>query len=610
MSVRGAAVVPKLGDLLTALPNEVLVRIFSYLDPNSLLSVRHSCHRFWLITSDPICWPASFVWEGCSCASDVSKLNFVMQLTKSALKEISVSCLYPFSNCIDSMLACHYLVSVSIHNTKCTRTQVEKLVSLPSLSYLHLDQLNQQQPYQHCQHQQMEIQLLEIIAASSCKLKTFSFTSLSFQVATVEKWTRLMCTPPDLRIALVSPEVYVINLLHLQPAIEHEAYLSVYKFTYGNFPPSHPFLQLHFTPSPSLALVHYPNPSLARMHHQPHSLPPPLVLTASDPTSKRYSCASFNSYCNGKKATFEFADTCNDLTSLLLSDLRILPSTLTAIALMCPNLLYLDLSACYHTLSSTEGMSTVATSCPKLRVLNLSGQKRNWVWELEKQWTILQSMSSLRALFIPAFFICECSQPISMPQLTNLHVAGDSIYDHREGIFNFLLKMPSLEVFKCNYQEPIYQYSGISRCLQSSLKLTHFYLKTFPEKLSLPTDSACYLHMQKFFLECGNFVVSEALTDAMSQSKKLSVLVLRVKSVPANGVTKLITVLPSLSLFNIQTASFESRGKSYTSNVTGFVESMNGITRKKGKLVALKIDICSHLSVRVECPEHFKWFPS
>ena len=586
------SVVPEPG-VLTALPNEVLVRIFSYLDLSSLLSVHASCSRFRLVTSDPVCWPTSISWKSSSHIKDVDKLKLVLRLSKDVLKHITLSCIssrYPLSKCVDRIQACHHLESVSVHSISCTRAQVEKLLRLPSLRYLHLDQLlGELRDSARC---------LAVVAQSGCKLKTLSLKASHSFVPYAEAWAKLQYVPPDLRIAMVSPEISkydIQSVFGLCPSVEHDAWLSLYGLALENFAPVHPHLQFYFTPNPSLPLVHANQGSL------------PLLLTADQPGSKEFSCAVFKRCCQDMKGNFDFLDVSSGLTAMHLVDSNVLPSTLESIARSCPNLRHLDLSCCIIALSDFGWVSAVANCCPKLRVLNLYRRDEAMVGDLEKLWGALQSMSNLRVLYIPILLIHERSDPISMPHLTNLHIVGHRGDHHIERVFNFLTQMLSLEVFKCDYLPPVSLCYGVSKFLHSSLNLTHFYLKKDPgNKLTLPADPSCYRHLQKFFLECSDFVVHEDLASALAQSGDLSVLVFRVASVATKGIVELANSLKLLSLFYIHVLSFEGRDRSHA-RANAFAKSLREIIKKKGRTIDLKINV-GHGSI--DYPELFYWFPS
>ncbi len=587
---------------LTSLPSEMLVRIFTCLDPYSLISVRATCCRFRQLMSDPICWPTSLSWKGSNRIKDVNRLKLVLQLSKSTLKQFSLSCLgyrYPLSKYVDRIQSCRCLESISLINVDCSKAQVEKFLRIPSLTYLHVDLTEKLKDVGV---------LFETIAVSGCRLKTLSLKDAYplYCLQYIETWAKLQCNPPNLRLSTIDMIIsyqYIHTILALRPSMKDNACLSLYEFATESFSPIHPLLQFDFAPTPSLPLMHLGSKSS------------PIVLTSDEPGSNQFSCALFNMCCWGIEGKFEFANVSHSLTAIIFRDLNVSSSTLEMAAELCPNLLHLDLYHSSDVLSNLKGLNAVATCCPKLRVLNLcrSGVNRAEVGSLDELWEILKSISSLRVLSVPVYLVCKQSDPISMPKLTNLHINGYHGDRCIDSAFIFLTQMLSLRVFKCECLPPVSLCHGISKFLYASPNLTHLYLdKELGNKLTLPTDPSCYRHLQKFLLECYDFIIHENLASALAQSKDLSVLVFRVDSVAIKGIVELTNSLKALSLFHIYTISnsgfHKPRKTESSTRVSAFAKSLRETAKREGRIVDLKINVNQQFA-RLNCPELFRWFP-
>ena len=571
--------------MLTTLPNEVLVRVLLYLDPRSLLNVHASCRRLRQVTSDPICWPAELSWLCNNRIRDIDALKMVLKLSKNVLKRFSMSCEtkgYPLYKYIDRIQACHSVESVSLMQVDYTEKQLEKLLCLPSLTYLHID----------LPKKSAHIELtFKTIATSGCSgLKTLSTeVHSSMYMLTVREWTKWKCCPSDFRVS-VRPRVQIAEdftskVLALQPSIKHCGYLTLYTPT-GNVP-ARPHFQCQFAPNSTL--------SLARLDSKSY----PLVLTAENPSSGIFTCATCNIFCQNNYEVSEFPDSVTTIDLLRGSSV---PSSLEATAQLCPNLLHLDLHGYFNISAILKELSAVAVCCPKLEVLNLLGHKHDDHHCGLKLFEIIKSISSLKVLSIPLHLLADLSEPLCMPHLTKLHLEGCNYHmgetigffgDHPRNIgsqFKFLTGLPSLQVFECNSLPPVSLCYGISKFLHASPNLTHLYLvKASGNKLTLPTNPACYRHLQKMLLQCFDFVVHEDLASTLSQSEDLRVLVLIVHSVAIKGIIELANSLKSLSLFHIFAAS--DCGLKSQVKANAFAKSMREICKKKGRLVDLKVYI-------------------
>lgn len=567
---------------LTDLPNEILVQLFSLLETRTILQLRTLCRRFRTVTGDPILWSA-ISWRANNRITDVRGLKFALRLSKGALMHLSLHQGLYMSKCIDQILTCHSLESISLKNVIFTKAQVTKLLHLPALSYLQVDQ-------------QFD-SILNIVAASSGKLKTLTLINLdSRQFHTIiEIWSRNSYIPLDLRISGVDiiQDVGISYMLscHHRTA-SHDALLSFYHTTYENSIPLHPILQFSFSPSASLSLVRCVSPAYHR------------ITFYSDVFSGRF----FIGNCSERKIKLE--DVCHNITELCLRHTDVVSSELELFAELCPNLKHLNIGGCVNVLSDLKGLNAVASGCPKLQELKLLRLKRSEVECLDKLWTVMASMFNLRVLFIPMDLVPK-EQPnsIPMPRLTAIHMdrpSTDSGTDSgtRDHIVRFMVNISSLEYF-CWYDSP--SISGISNLLRGSPNLTHFLLSA-PCVMSLPTDPLCYTHLQHLHLICGYFEVDEDLTDALVQSKNLRVLVLDMNKIAVKEIVKLATSLEALRHFHVTIRSlwpdFEYPGAStQRGRCAAFTRSIVARCKELGRI----IDFVLHLGDSFHSPKLDQW---
>lgn len=558
---------------LTDLPNELLVHIISYLDTRSVLYLHTACKRLRALSSDPVNW-SSILWRANNRINDVHGLKLALRLSKGVLKHISVFCNgWHLSKCIDQILSCHHLRNISLRKMFQTEKQVVKLLRLPGLTYLHLDEVG--------------IPLLKSIVTMGRQLKTLSFSLKHSSICHhADVWSKAGYIPPDLRIErrrqrCGSFEIKAI--LSLPPSVNHSAYLSVY---HQEIIPSHPYLQFQFTPIPTL----------------PVTQPMELIATADTPGSKEFSAASYNCYYKGMKRNIMLCDIlCDTLTVLRLDSASGLTSDLlTELTGVLPNLVHLDLSRCDDVLSDLSGLAAVSTSCPKLKVLSLLGIER--VESLEKLWKILATNVNLRVLTVQASLILEKSDPIPMPSLTAIKISGNQWGHNIEWILAFLAQMSTLEMLMFEHLPPVTVFHGFSMLLHASTNLTHLYIsKRTGNKLTLPSDPSCYANLEHFYFDCEDFIFRDDLASAIAQSKKLRRLVLNISYFDVKGIIDIVKFSKSLSVFSVSVSSpqgLNCTGPWSNGRTKILVKSLRDIAKKAGRII--------EFAMRVQ---HWDWYP-
>lgn len=568
-SVSECTVIPhSVAPKLTDLPNEVLVQILSHLGARSVLHLRATCCRLHTLTSDPVNW-STILWRPNNNVKDVHGLKSALRLSKWVVKSLSLNCHGPhfrLSKCIDQIITCRCLRSISLVKVVYTEKQIVKLLDLPELTYLHLDGIKG--PFLKTVAQtghQLKTLSLRTTCGLDCNLECYGY---------IQEWCDLGYTPPDMRITMdpinfKNSHMKFEWIFHLSHSIDHKAYLSVYEDKV-------PHIQFQFDPRPTLAVTH----SLG------------LTLAANPPGSSNFSTAVYSKTHNySMERNIEFSDICDRLTVLKTVGAQLDSDNLRELAGVLPNLVHLNVSSCKQVLSDLKGLAAVSRCCPKLKVLSLCHIET--MESLEELWRILATMFNLRFLYLQISLIMEKSDPIPMPNLTAIEIIkGCSMtksHYNIEAMLAFLAQLSSLEVFKFESMPPVTVFRGFARLLHACPNLTHLHIsKTFGNKLTLPTDASCYAKLEQFDLHCGDFVFEEELACALAQSEKLCQLYLVVSSFESKGVIAIVNsnFCSNLTVFHIYTCS---RAALTNKKARMFAKSLREISKKDGKMIDIII---------------------
>lgn len=548
---------------LTDLPNEMVVLILSFLDTHTVLRVRCVCRQLRAVASDPILW-TTISWKASNHIRDGEGFKSVLKLNIGVVKHLSLSCVghvLHMSKLVNQVTACRRLERIELEGVAYTSAQVVKLLGLPALAYLHLDQVKPGIVH-------------SLKAVGSC-LKTLSL-SLSQDCGQplptyLFAWsTGAKYQPPNLRIAKagvwITAAVEEMQKMRFPPPADHEACytLSWLRDHTDGFLKTVAQFQYLFTPSGSVPQI--------CSDMQLFSIVSGSTLTAW-----------YNSFVQLEGGTSLFSGISPKLSELHLSDYEALTSSeLGRIAGQCPNLLCLELDGCKEVLSDLEGLVSVASCCSKLRALNLSWLEV--VQSEEKLWEILATMSNLRVLFLSEHLLLQ-SYPSSLPTLTTLSV------DSMRGKFTECrLRCPDMQSLKV---VRLYMYSQFPLSPHTFSNLTHLHWRRDRIRgcaMELPTDPSCYANLQHLFVSDYYFTVQEELVDCLAQSKKLSMLRMEVKSFPTQGIVKLTESLKSLSVFRLCMEFEGERTEKAAKRACAFAKSLTNITvERSGRFIDLQI---------------------
>ena len=587
----------KEGSNLTNLPSEVLVHILAYLDTRSLLYLRRVCSRLFAIINDPVNW-TRISWEGNNNINDLEGLKLALNMSISALREISVSSpwrygyqstFFAFSKLINQIQACNSLQSVSLIGIKYTLNQISKLLKFPSLKHLEVQPLRG---------------IISVIAESRCNLRSLSLLLLLEEKPStyIEEWSIAGCIPADLRISGSHREVYFpgSNITNVLTSTDHRTCLTFSKFTTITLCSFTPSLQINFLPRSTLQFV---KSDLFQLR---------LVLSEKEFGSNNFSGATYLESDPRRIKELVIKDVSQNLAYINLFYLgysQNLECIFESISTSCPNLLYFELPNYGTHPMKLDGLQLIASNCIRLQVFSMFGSENAKVDCVDRLWTILTSMSNLKVLIIPWIFMIRDAVPVPMPNLIALYISRvhRDIKDRKfsDSYFKFLTNMPSLKVFKFNRIPPVNVFSGVSMLLNASNKITHLYLaKETGNKLNLPTDPVCYTYLEEMYLECNDFIFSDELTNALEKSHNLRVIVLKISLMSCKNIELLVHSLKSLSTFFV-TMSEQGTLKSQAKCIS-VSKSLCQAAKKRGKILDIRIMMTvSPCAASMLCT----WFP-
>lgn len=554
---------------LRDLPNEILIIIFSYLDPLSFLNFRQafrripSCswdidnQRFLSLTSDQYSLVIGASWRAISSKQDTLNLKLILRRSKVFLNHfslISYNGQFCLGECFKQILQCHNLQSISVNEVVTTEVQVFKLLQLSCLTCLHLGRANA-----GLYGQKVMEQPGPQLKALSLDLDSYDRPITSY----IDKWCSGRCKPPELRIASHNcvDRLDVDHIMKLSPSRTGSVYLSLFCLNSIVPDPTQPYLQFWFTTDLTPPILNQTSiPCIGD-----------FSLTADPPGSNNFSTATAKKDVVTNN-NIEFKDVSNKLTMLRLPE-HLTSQCLQCLAEECPKIVHLDVCGCTKVLDNLDGLDAVRKNCPNLRVLNLFGIPR--ANSVARLWTILAKMDMLRVLFIP-YSLMGSGQITSMPCLRTINIDGSfrSSEVTTENILDLLARIHSLAVFK-------FKYVPVSASLLNLLpayNLTRLYISMISGKnLTLPTDSSYYVKLEEMFLDCEDFEFTKDMALALANPKKLCVLVLNVASFDRSGIDLLYEFL---SVFYIHCFQLRTQKKSI----------LNGLKQKnRGKRIDFKI---------------------
>ena len=472
-------------------------------------------------------------------------MKFILMLHKSRMESLSLS--YGKETDITTILhlisACRRLQRISLTGVKFEYRGYLKLLEIVTLTELHLYSNS-------CGKIEYPKRNLR-----DCNLRIMSVLSNSHRF---KNWVGSGYFPPDLRVVMpriLSQKEYIDTEQSLDiasilteyqptPAVRHTACLTFYQplLKYVSLPPV-PVAQFYFSPPDMKPTIH---------HFYSGSAMNELILGDNGSKSNIYSSVvsiPFSHNCN----ILYLKEASHNITSLqMLFQSSLTGVQLQTIASKCPKLLHLDIRYSDGCLTDLSGLEKIALRCFGLQSLNIDTENVSLPINLDKLWQVIGEMKKLRVLMTSINFIPVRSSPSPLPTLRALTIlykdrSTDStnplkFTDHN---FDFFTSMTSLNYFRFKSIPNIKIFSGIQKILTSFTQLTHLYIdKMVGSKLILPIDPLLYVNIEKFYLGCDDYIMSDELTRTLSKCQYLKVLALKIHDVK---ILALLTMFESLS---------------------------------------------------------------
>ena len=576
---------------LTDLPNEILMLIVSFLDLNPCTALRLMgvCRRLRTFMSDPTGplfprWSA-ITWRSSNRLKDADDFKLALRLSQGMLKSLSLFCRgnrFHLSKFIHLIEGCANLQHITLDGVSFTEASVIRLLEIPSLQYLHLD----------FSFRRGAARSIFLKAAASGELKTLSL-KLRDNISPsdcVRNWSLGGYCPPDLRLVMTSEPCFPSNLP--PPPESRVSYVSVYYQPHSDsMVASHLWFQFQFSPAGVFPL--YCSDS--------------QLCVSKAVESSSYQIVSAKYHNLPLEGNVAFSDIGGRLSELDVSGKRDLPpSDLQTFAVLCPNLLQLNLRSCDLVLSDLEGLRSIATNCLQLRVLNL--QDLDQVESLQRLWVILVSMSNLRVLYLCLPLLVQPGVSIPVPKLTAISIdtecnGVDTGSDAVAGIVDYSTNMmySSLEIIRLKSL-----CAAISLPMDAYFNLTHLYLRTdVGLKMILPTHYLCYYTLQELCIFAYDFDVDNHLAYALSQSKELCVLILHGCSFHrTENIARIATSIETLSTFHLMISEFDGKffrdGCSCSRKSRAFVESLTKSLKNTGRKLDFRLCNLFHRDAYLE----------
>ena len=568
---------------VSVLSNELLLNILSMLDLDSILKIRITCRRFYIIASDPSLWPATLTWKCNGKFKHFNNMKLTLKLSKKSLEKLTLTN-YSMPRCISRILpqinSCKSLQSITLTNFFFTMHQVNIFLNLPALSELHILSNN---PINF---------IYQAVATAKCDLKvlTVSVNSYSYN-----DWGNAGYVPPDLRVLLTESGSIQSLKSHQYTKSEvrhgtaqHEAKVTFFQpmLKYVSLS-SIPVLQFCFTPpnmDPSMyCFLTYGNTfDVAMIKHNLgfKLLPKRLKL--------HFPCK------------IKVCDTpCASMTSLpLFGNRRLASFHLQCIANKYPNLLHLDLQESKKYMNDLNGLNHISSLCSKLESLHLGYVKRyQAIDNVYLLWSMISQMHNLTTLVIPSYLIPKKPVSYILPALKAIHILCEAqvqigIYTapFNNEQFEFFSLMQSLKYFRFESIPFSRETSDLTNLLNTLPHLTHLYIdKTTRNGLTLPLDVRCYRNLENMYLSCDDFIFSDALANTISKCEHMKVLALKVSNVSVTSIVTMFDCLTLLSTFFVRMTAGSALASKRAAAL--FSNSLLKKSKEQGRIVDVLITI-------------------
>ena len=574
---------------LLSLPNEVLVKIISFL-PETLdrLTLRYVCRKLREVSLTPSLWRV-FVWADCSCREEkrlynvmetcgvhIKRLSFPQQLViPDALPIINGTTqrLMKISGMVKVLQHCSNLTHLnlpSLDYSNCfddVDTQLKKTIEeMEHLEVLNIHCATTFRPYLHLKTKLKELTVRTVIHSKK-------------DIEGTQDWATNGFTPPNLNVVVLNGSIFSAMerfkefLLSAWPKwtsqvpTGHIACLKLYGSYKAplNLFQNVPMFQLQYGETVALPFV---NPNSDEPIFRPgyavpcawHVFDTWLLLTDHDDGNKTVHKAKYFSELShtmysiirdhGQDNQLHLDDFVTNLTEL---DLSRSSYGVMQMVVNCPQLQRLNLKKRSLRL---EDLQLVATCCCNLQGLNLLGIRLQDV----EAWEILSNMkliylsidislfgNSLKAniqKLVALFAQCTTLQALELEKEEH-----GSPKSRNKNIHKLLAHFPSLEY--CRISSPNIEQSDLAHDVLTLCKKLKYFYCSCSESVRLSLSSACNNSLQQLCISSKNTDLDDSFMDTVSAHGGLIHVALFVNSLTTNGITTLIRNSPNLLTFGL-----------------------------------------------------------
>ena len=282
-------------------------------------------------------------------------------------------------------------------------------------------------------------------------------------------------------------------------------------------------------------------------------------------------------------------------------DTKLCSGHLEQLAIACPNLQRLNLKSCSHCLERLQGLQAIASYCHHLQGLNIDGICITNVGDHILFWEILSNMKLIYLTVESCFFKLNAAIKDELITLYQKCCTIRGIQCHQcFGIvqcFSHSAKVDTL-IFSyfsslnyCNvehYEEPTMVQDVISNCRE----LKYFVCHSKKQLLNLPHSQS----LQEFYIDSADTDVPDDFMTSISALGGLVHVVMKIRSLTAEGITSLVRISPKLITFYL----VMSAETIYRLDVEKFNETLKQMFLKRKLFTAGDYMLCDEWDYWIE----------
>jgi len=554
------------GNSLLALPTELLVFIISLVAPlRERIKLRYVSRRLLDACETPSLWK-DFIWPY-YYSGDETRVNNMLKVCGQYVKKLSFpNHVTPIPKLVETLRYCSYAVQLSLPTTKLDCEQLGEILRL-------MDQL---QSLDVLWEQDDLKQLLELIILNGMNLKELTIRKIGMQSYWIAKsmeswlwyWIMRTCIPHQLNI--VVDRCIIGGLKHFLLLESHKSVSSSPPGCHGvlklysslkrpmDLAPALPKFQVEFGQTASPSLVGGDVCGFSRYDR--------LLLTDSTHHNKAMYRASlqWQPLCD-VNMNRSFTNVKN-LTEFSASSCKIFSDHLVQLALVCPNLQWLDLIESADCLKSLKGLRTITSSCHNLKGLNLmcistkNVENQLELWEILSEMTLThlavdlcmllpseEDQMRLSVLFQKCKNLRALKYSVHCDECTSVVIKSISILSYFPALVH-LIHWNS-RAYDSYWPLCIVLHHLVTYCKQ----LKYLIILAIKNGSQIIPNQVTKIHsynLQQLYIQCCDLDVPFDFMSSISAHGGLVHVVLHVHSMTCEGITVLVTNSPHLLTFH------------------------------------------------------------